>query len=633
MKLAEKEFIKADGTVIKLTPEWISTKLGEVYELSHLDKIGQERLHYGYMTEALVSFLETTDEKGVPFFERVELKSIDVGNNRISNLLNQRVILDKPSKIERENFYHDFKLWPTTYSDEKKIDDIVVKVHSEFTLCNREGDLELYFNDNLVELNVFELINSYDKKEIYNFNFEDNVASSVIISEMNQPFWSNNKALDNIDVAFEAKKEASIVLESSAINMMINDRENFTFNPIKVGDYFALIDSQINFDRESLKNREVELDTDFFYLKNSSISFEGANKEKVGLYTRGATTLDDYEITCVDYSFINKTISTQVIGGEAQKTKIKLENAVISGDNNIERSLGIKTDNSCVKNDSLTIENIYSKNNLYYEKDQGNDKISAIVAKTTFDNGGYPIYLVGDVSIYDTNIKNEKREGKNSLTIKDCFFVSCDFYNISNMNNARVNNARLENFTLENENESDRNSFYFGLSDPLSIIKIENHPFEISNSTVSLGEDDVFHFYPDDGKKEIKINNSSFTGKFEWVNKKYSDAQKLEIIISNSIFNRANVLHNNIDGDIKIEISASEINGLLACDNLERISNSFIQDSTIAHNIQVVEDCFLKDYEAPANIKTLIGFNSGKSEHKNEIQPINDKMLEEPNLL
>ena len=103
MKLKQKEFIKADGTVIKLTSKWISSKLGEVYELSHLDKIDQERLHYGYMTEALVSFLETTDEKGVPFFERVELKSIDVGNNRICNLLNQKVILDKPSKIEREN--------------------------------------------------------------------------------------------------------------------------------------------------------------------------------------------------------------------------------------------------------------------------------------------------------------------------------------------------------------------------------------------------------------------------------------------------------------------------------------------------------------------------------------------------
>lgn len=182
MKLSEKTLTIKDGGTLTLTPEWISTKLGEVYELSHLDKIDQERLHYGYMTEALVSFLETSDEKGVPFFERVELKSIDVGNNRICNLLNQKVILDKPSKIERENFYHDFNLWPTIYSDEKKIDDIVVKVHSEFALCNREGDLELYFNDNLVELNVFELINSDNKKEIYHFNFEQNTTDTHSMS-------------------------------------------------------------------------------------------------------------------------------------------------------------------------------------------------------------------------------------------------------------------------------------------------------------------------------------------------------------------------------------------------------------------------------------------------------------------
>lgn len=153
MALKEKTITTRDGGILTLTPEWINSKLGEVYELSHLDKIDQERLHYGYMTEALVSFLETTDEKGVPFFERVELKSIDVGNNRICNLLNQKVILDKPSKIERENFYHDFKLWPTIYSDEKKIDDIVVKVHSEFTLCNREGDLEL-LKDSIANYNT-----------------------------------------------------------------------------------------------------------------------------------------------------------------------------------------------------------------------------------------------------------------------------------------------------------------------------------------------------------------------------------------------------------------------------------------------------------------------------------------------
>lgn len=84
MKLTEKEFIKADGTVIKLTPEWISSKLGEVYELSHLDKIDQERLHYGYMTEALVSFLETTDE---------DVRAIDICNN-ISNAIKNKAKVD-----------------------------------------------------------------------------------------------------------------------------------------------------------------------------------------------------------------------------------------------------------------------------------------------------------------------------------------------------------------------------------------------------------------------------------------------------------------------------------------------------------------------------------------------------------
>ena len=196
-----------------------------------------------------------------------------------------------------------------------------------------------------------------------------------------------------------------------------------------------------------------------------------------GIYSGGKIEVSDGDLA------FGRGTSVLQVGEGLSVENMKL---VISGDNNIERNLGIKTDNSCVKNDSLTIENVYSKNNLYYEKDQGNDKINAIVAKTTFNNGGYPIYLVGDVSIYDTNIKNEKREGKNSLTILDCFFVSCDFYNIGNMNNARVNNARLEHFTLENENENDRNSFYFGLSDPLSMIKLEEHPLLIKMSMKPL---------------------------------------------------------------------------------------------------------------------------------------------------
>ena len=625
MKLQNKEFIKADGTIIKLTPEWISSKLGEVYELSHIDKIDQERLHYGYMTEALVCFLETTDEKGVPFFERVELKSIDVGNNRISNLLNQKVILDKPSKIERENFYHDFKLWPTIYSDEKKIDDIVVKVHSEFTLCNREGDLELHFNDNLVELNVFELINSYDKKEIYHFTFEDNVASSVIISEMNQPFWTNNKALDNIDVAFEAKKEASIVLESSAINMMIDDRENFTFNPIKVGDYFALIDSQINFDRESLKNREVELDTDFFYLKNSSISFEGANKEKVGLYTRGATTLDDCEITCIDYSFINKTISTQVIGGEAQKTKVRFENATIDsgvsyysdvkydfstfeiinskleneGDEILSLANGISITNSTIKN-TLKLANVVIENvdvdGLILINNSNKEKafsvVPAIKVAWSIDPASNCDKNDSRITIKNCSVKLEKEDNQFYLNV---------YGNVSMSNSNFEGNVDLKTHTLYpyeairirdlNLDDPSKNFVLFDYGNEFNIdINIDNSSFINADFSVSSVSNETI--FPNDGEKNPKESS----------------------------------ILDDPDHRRMVNINRSELSG-----SIELIETSLVEDSVInggyLYNVSEVKRSYLDRYNvANEKEKAIVDFNSKQPEEPVDTKITKDNM-------
>lgn len=578
MKLTEKEFIKTDGTVIKLTPEWISTKLGEVYELSHLDKIDQERLHYGYMTEALVSFLETTDKKGVPFFERVELKSIDVGNNRICNLLNQKVIFDKPSKIERENFYHDFKLWPTIYSDEKKIDDIVVKVHSEFALCNREGDLELHFNDNLVELNVFELINSYDKKEIYNFNFEDNVASSVIISEMNQPFWSNNKALDNIDVAFEAKKEASIVLESSAINMMVDDRENFTFNPIKVGDHLSLVDSQITFDRESLKNREVELDFDLLYLKDSSISFEGVHSQKVGLRMRKIATFNSSEITCVDYSVINKTIDANTIGEEVQKTRVRFENAVINS--------GVSY-YSDVKYDSSTFEIINSK----------------------IENSGDEILsLANGISITNSTVKN---------TLK--------------LANVLIENADIDNLVLENKGK-DHDSFLVQTSTVDGDKKSQGR-ITLSNCVVNV--DDYFSI-------SVHGNFSASNSNFFGINNFYSSLEddhllrirsdtNLDINIVNSNFKNAKVyaiglLTNkeweNPDYRQTLTIHGSEMTGENELRETTLVLNSILQNVTLA-NASEIRNSFLKEIAKSYEMPTLIeGQNLTADELKKDVGQI-----------
>ena len=601
MRLTEKEFIKADGTKIKLTPEWISSKLGEVYELSCLDGNSRERLHYGYMTDELVSFLETTDEKGVPFFERVELKSIDVGNNRICNLLNQRIIFDKPSKIERENFYHDFNLWPTIYSDEKKIDDIVVKVHSEFALCNREGDLELYFNDNFVELNVFELINSDDKKEVYNFNFEDNLASSVIISEMNQSFWSNNKALDNIDVAFEAKKEASIVLESSAINMMVDDRENFTFKPIKVGDHLSLIDSQITFDRESLKNREVELDFDLLYLKDSSISFEGANSQKVGLRMRKIATFNSSEITCVDYSVINKTIDTNTIGEEVQKTRVRFENATIDS------SLSYYSD---VKYDFSTFEIINSK-----IENEGDEILS----------------LANGIVINSSTIKNTLR-----------------------LANAFIKNADIDNLILENKN-GEQETFLLTPDHDTNRLTAGDR-IVIKNCEVRLGKDDNFSI---NAAGHLEFMNSNFERSFflytalktptkpidvnqydfanEIATMLYYDQfdvdhnVSLTLQVTNSIFKNVSLDLSILNDEHKREenlilIDASELNGPIELNGCYEVGNSYIKD-VFTHNISSIKSSIICNKELKENSPTaLIDFNSKQPEELADTKISKDNM-------
>ena len=574
----------------------------EVYEFLAKEEEATNFLHYGYMTEAFMKKLLSNRADGVPYIQGVSLR-----DNHKDVAQKQKIILDMPSKIDERTFlpkglpFQDpsIALYSKRYQD-KLVPAVTIKPHESFC-CDTNGSIVVFkFPNDEMECTTF-LANEFEEgsNNTIDLNIENSKAKDITLQGVKPISSINNETY----ISIKNKERERIYLYGVLLPSNVEKKEalfgeGVSYIPISANGAISLYHVKIEADLNTITS--------------------------CGIYSGGKIEVSDGDLA------FGRGTSILQVGEGLSVENMKL---VISGDNNIERSLSIETDSSCVKNDSLTIENVYSKNSLCYTKDQGGDKIEAIVAKTTFENGGYPIYLSGDISIYDTNIKNEKREDDHSLTIKDCFFVSCDFYNISNMNNARVNNARLENFTLENENESDRNSFYFGLSDPLSIIKIEEHPFEISNSTVSLGENDVFHFYPDDGEKEIKINNSSFTGKIEWNSHRYSDNQKLEITISNSVFNRVNVLHNNPDGDVKTEINASEISGFMACANLERVSNSFIQDTTLAHNIQVVEDCFLKDYEAPANIKTLIGFNSEKSEHKEEIQPIDAKILKEPDLL
>ena len=392
---------------------------------------------------------------------------------------------------------------------------------------------------------------------------------------MNQPFWSNNKALDNIDVAFEAKRGASIVLESSAINMMIDDRENFTFNPIKVCDHFSLIDSQITFDRESLKNREVELDFDFLYLKDSSISFEGVNSQKVGLRMRKIATFNSSEITCVDYSIINKSIDTKTVGAEVQKTRVRFENATINS---------IVSYYSDVKYDFSTFEIINSK-----IENEGDEILS----------------LANGISITNSTIKN---------TLK--------------LANVLIENADIDNLVLEN-NGKDHDSFLVQTS-TFDGDKKSQGRITLNNCVVNV--DDYFsisvhgNFY---------ASNSNFFG----INNFYSSLEddrllrirsdvNLDINIINSNFKNAKLYAIGLSTNKEWEspdyrqtltIYGSELTGENELRETTLVLNSVLQNATLA-NASEIKNSFLKEVAKNYEMPTIIeGVNLVTNEPKKEI--------------
>ena len=383
MKLTEKEFIKADGTAIKLTPEWISTKVGEVYELSHLDKIDQERLHYGYMTKAMAEKLFSKRERD----GRMYIQSVSLESNPRDIPQKQKIILDLPDEIDEKSFLPgglpfqsaSLTLYSKSYQD-KLVPAVTIKPHSSFTFDTNESTVIFKFPNNEMECTNF-MVGEFAEgsHNTIDLNVENSRAEEIIIqgvrpiSSMNNEtyLWIKNKEKELIYVY-------GVLLPSNVEKKEALFNEGVSYIPISANGAIRLYHAKIEADLNTITS--------------------------CGIYSGGGIEIQDGDLA------FGRGTSILQVGEGLSVENMKL---VISGDNNIERSLGIKTDNSCVKNDSLTIENVYSKNNLYYEKDQGSDKINAIVAKSSFDNGGYPIYLSGDVSIFDTNIKNEKREGKN----------------------------------------------------------------------------------------------------------------------------------------------------------------------------------------------------------------------------
>ena len=164
MKLSEKTLTIKDGGTLTLTPEWVNSEFGEIYNLSYAKKGSSESKHYGYMTEALVSLLEATDKKGNPYFDRVGFAN-PKKNQAKYNTLRHKIILDKSSGIYDKSFIPNFFLYPTVYSESEKRKDILLAV-SSFSVEAGEGELEINLNDNRLEAFQFTIANRENQHNI-----------------------------------------------------------------------------------------------------------------------------------------------------------------------------------------------------------------------------------------------------------------------------------------------------------------------------------------------------------------------------------------------------------------------------------------------------------------------------------
>ena len=288
------------------------------------------------------------------------------------------------------------------------------------------------------------------------------------------------------------------------------------------------------------------------------------------------------EITCVDYSFINKTISTQVIGGEAQKTKIKLENAVINS--------GVSY-YSDVKYDFSTFEIINSK-----LENEGDEILS----------------LANGISITNSTIKN---------TLK--------------LANVLIENADIDNLVLENKGK-DHDSFLVQTSTVDGDKKSQGR-ITLSNCVVNV--DDYFSI-------SVHGSFFAFNSIFFGINNFYSSLENdhllrirsdvnLDINIINSNFKNAKVYAIGLSTNKEWEnpnyrqtltIHGSELTGENELRETTLVLNSVLQNATLA-NASEIKNSFLKEvaknYEMPTTIE---GVNLVANEPKREVGQVSNEI-------
>ena len=613
MKLSEKTLTIKDGGTLTLTPEWVNSEFGEIYNLSYAKKGSSESKHYGYMTEALVSLLETTDKKGNPYFDRVGFAN-PKKNRPQYNILRHKIVLDKSSGIYGKSFIPNFFLYPTVYSENEKKKDILLAVHNNFSIEAGKGELEINLNDNRLEAFQFTIHNGDNKQNTkFELHFENNVTHKVAISNLREGDLKQARAPRGIFLSCEAKEGSDINLLNSSISSYEVDGERKAI-PFKIKSSLSLINANVLLDEESLIDKELQLEADNITVHGSKILLEGRENKLVGFICKdGNMTISNSEVTFIDHTTFEKggTVSTF---GQIPYAEVEFRNA----------KLNSLTDIICE------------------QKREVLDQIMPCrvhIGNSTLENGEGKIVLRENIYITKSNIKNTlelrnvvlQNSDIDNLTLKSNSVLEEAFYAAPATNGCYENDSRISikncNVKLEEEtaqfclkaygNVSMSNSSFEGdlildtyILRPYEAINIRD--FNLDNPSENI---DLFDSY-DEVNIDVNIDNSSFINAYISLK---SVGGLADDDVDNTVWDDPNYRR-------RVDINRSEISG-----SVDLIETSLVEDSVInggyLYNVSEVKRSYLDRYNvANEKEKAIVDFNSKQAEEPADTKISRDNM-------
>jgi len=560
------------------TPEIVDGR--EVYEFSAKKKGEKSYAHYGYMTEAFVEkILSIRESNGIPFSNGFKLQRTPKDSN-----LKQKIIFDLPSEIDEESFLSvsTFTLQSKTYKDELA-PSVIIKSKSSFSFQSDGADVEFRFPNGELECNYFAVDNFKENTNVLIHLDVTNSKAGVIVLDNIKPY--SNKDKD--------------------VYLSITNGENFD---IKING--MMVCTEIGEEKKALFGNSVSYipivangNIDIYHCQ---LDGDLKNMNSCGLISGREIFIRDGE-----FKFLGMVMNKSQAILKADKD-IVVESTIvkIDGYNSIKGDFSAITMGAGGHPETLLISNLESTGSIAYKNMENNTLFQPIINNSSFDFGedGF-VNLHNRCTIRDTKIKNDNSKKQKGVLFKNCVFTSSDFHNVSDISNAEIAFAKLENFTLNNPNSVHNNSFRFGLSPTSTFIKFFAEPqFFMKNTIVNLTqEQDKFDFMLDENSQAV-IDSCSFSGALKWQESKNNENIKSETIISNTIFNNVDLIH-NLSALNKLELNKSDLSGKIVGENLKEVKGSLVNNVDFKR-VEKVNDCFLKNYEAKNSARALEGFNS-----------------------